>query len=222
MIELRQASKIYQSGGSVIRAVNDVTLSVRDGEFVAVVGHSGSGKTTLVSLMGGLTRPTSGSVLIAGVDIWSLDNRGLAALRGRDIGFCFQFSSLIPTLNCLDNVRLPASFSGGDGGGARALEMLDRVGVPDKAQAYPSELSGGQQRRVAIARAMINRPGMILADEPTGDLDEETEADIMDLISRLHRDGTTIVMVTHSRGLAARAQRLLTMTSGSVSENGSK
>lgn len=222
MIELKQASKVYQSGGAVIRAVNDVTLNVKGGEFVAVVGHSGSGKTTLVSLMGGLTRPTHGRVLVAGTDIWTLDNRGLAALRGRDIGFCFQFSSLVPTLNCLDNVRLPASFSGGNGDSGRALGLLERVGVPDKAHSYPSELSGGQQRRVAIARAMMNKPKLILADEPTGDLDEETEADIMDLLSQLNAAGTTIVMVTHSRGLAARAERLLTMTSGSVSEDSSK
>ena len=190
-----------------------------DGEFVAVVGHSGSGKTTLVSLMGGLTKPTSGKVLIGGTDIWTLDNVNLARLRSEKIGFCFQFSSLIPTLNCIDNVRLPASFAGGERGGLeRAMSLLETVGVADKAKAYPSELSGGQQRRVAIARSLVNEPRIILADEPTGDLDEQTEADIMKLFQGLNEQGVTIVMVTHSRKLASEAGRVLTMTAGAVSE----
>lgn len=219
MIELKGTTKIYRSGGAVVRAVDNVNLKVAEGEFVSVVGHSGSGKTTLVSLMGGLTRPTSGQVFIKGTDIWTLDNKGLARLRSREIGFCFQFSSLIPTLNCIDNIRLPASFAGsGEGGAQRARELLDMVEMSDKARAYPSELSGGQQRRVAIARALINEPRIILADEPTGDLDEDTEADIMDLFEKVHLQGVTIVMVTHSQELAARAGRILTMTNGVMSE----
>lgn len=218
MIELIKASKSYKSGGTVIKAVDNITLNVSSGEFVAIVGHSGSGKTTLVSLMGGLTRPTSGTVKVGGVDIWTLDNPGLARLRSEQIGFCFQFASLLPTLNCLDNVRLPGSFAGGSRGSAeRALQLLTTLGVADKARAYPHELSGGQQRRVAISRALINKPGIILADEPTGDLDEDTEADIMDLFSNLHQQGITVVMVTHSGRLAARAGRVLTMTNGAIS-----
>lgn len=219
MIELTNTTKTYDSGGGVVRAVDDVTLTVRDGEFVAVVGHSGSGKTTLVSLMGGLTKPTSGNIFIGGTDIWTLDNFNLARLRSEKIGFCFQFSSLIPTLNSIDNVRLPASFAGGERGGLeRAMSLLETVGVTDKAKAYPAELSGGQQRRVAIARSLVNEPRIILADEPTGDLDEQTEADIMKLFQGLNQQGVTIVMVTHSQRLAAQAGRILTMTAGVVAE----
>ena len=221
MIELKNTTKSYQSGGTTINAVDRVSVRVADGEFIAIVGHSGSGKTTLVSLMGGLTRPTSGSVLVGGTDIWTLENRQLALLRSEKIGFCFQFSSLIQTLTCLDNIRLPASFAGGEKGSAgHAQELLEMVGVPDKAKAYPSELSGGQQRRVAIARALINEPGIILADEPTGDLDEDTETDIMDLFEQVNMRGITIVMVTHSRILASRAQRTLTMENGGLSGPG--
>ncbi|MBK5225913.1 MAG: ABC transporter ATP-binding protein [Thermoleophilia bacterium] len=219
MIELTNATKTYDSGGGLIRAVDDVTLTVRDGEFVAVVGHSGSGKTTLVSLMGGLTKPTSGNIFIGGTDIWTLDNLNLARLRSEKIGFCFQFSSLIPTLNSIDNVRLPASFAGGERGGLeRAMSLLETVGVTDKAKAYPAELSGGQQRRVAIARSLVNEPRIMLADEPTGDLDEQTEVDIMKLFQGLNQQGVTIVMVTHSQKLAAQAGRILTMTAGVVAE----
>ena len=212
MIELKEISKTYQSGGDVVKAVDGVSLKVKKGEFVAVVGHSGSGKTTLVSLMGGLTRPTTGQVLVGGTDIWEIDNVKLARLRSEMIGFCFQFSSLIPTLNCLDNVRLPASFArAGEGDPEHAMRLLEKVSVSEKARAYPSELSGGQQRRVAIARALINDPDIILADEPTGDLDEETEADIMELFEGLNRQGVTIIMVTHSHNLAANAGSILTM-----------
>ncbi|MFA5802467.1 MAG: ABC transporter ATP-binding protein [Thermoleophilia bacterium] len=220
MIELKNITKAYMSGGVKINAVDNVSLKVADGEFIAVVGHSGSGKTTMVSLMGGLTKPTTGNVMVGGTDIWTLDNKQLALLRSEKIGFCFQFSSLIPTLTCLDNVRLPASFAGGQRGGVEhALSLLETVGVPDKANAYPSELSGGQQRRVAIARALINEPGIILADEPTGDLDEYTEADIMELFEQVNARGVTIVMVTHSRNLAARAVRTLVMENGTLSES---
>lgn len=220
MIELIQATKTYESGGATINAVDGVSLTLADGDFVAIVGHSGSGKTTLVSLMGGLTRPTLGKVLIGGTDIWTIDPDELAHLRGERIGFCFQFSSLIPTLTCLDNVRLPAAFAGGDkGGSGRAMKLLETVGVADKARAYPAELSGGQQRRVAIARALVNEPRIILADEPTGDLDEVTESDIMDLFQEINKNGATVVMVTHSSRLAHRARWIYTMVDGSISSN---
>jgi ABC-type lipoprotein export system ATPase subunit len=219
MIKLEKASKTYHTGGALVHACDDISLEIADGEFVAIVGHSGSGKTTLVSLMGGLTRPSSGTVLIGGTDIWKMSNRELARLRGEKIGFCFQFSSLLPTLTCLDNVRLPGSFAASDAGSSRkAMELLERVGVADKAGSYPSELSGGQQRRVAIARALINDPGIILADEPTGDLDEATESDIMSLFENVNGRGVTIVMVTHSQALARRAGRIFTMSNGKLSE----
>lgn len=217
MIELKQVTKQYRSGGRVINAVDGIDLKVDEREFVAIVGHSGSGKTTLVSLMGGLTRPTQGVVQIGGRDIWSLDNQGLARLRSEQIGFCFQFSSLIQTLNCIDNVRLPASFSTNSRESMKeARRLLELMGVGDKEKAYPSELSGGQQRRVAIARALINHPSIILADEPTGDLDEETEGDVMDLFEEVNLGGVTIVMVTHSNLLADRAGRKLKMENGSI------
>ncbi|MHB0867705.1 MAG: ABC transporter ATP-binding protein [Thermoleophilia bacterium] len=217
MIELIQATKTYESGGATIQAVAGVSLTLPDGDFIAIVGHSGSGKTTLVSLMGGLTRPTAGRVLIDGADIWSIEAEALAHLRGERIGFCFQFASLIPTLNCLDNVRLPVAFaSGGKGGSGRAMKLLETVGVADKARAYPAELSGGQQRRVAIARALVNEPRIILADEPTGDLDEATEADIMDLFQEVNSRGATVVMVTHSTRLANHASRIYTMADGAL------
>ncbi len=219
MISLENVTKTYHSGGEVVNAVDGVGLTVVEGEYVAVVGHSGSGKTTLVSLIGGLTRPTAGVVRVGGTDIWSLDNIALARLRSEKIGFCFQFPSLVSTLNALDNIRLPASFTaGGEDGFQRARDLLEMVRLPEKARAYPAELSGGQQRRVAIARALVNRPDIILADEPTGDLDEDTEEDIMDLFDRLGSEGVTIVMVTHSGRLAERAGRVLTMESGSLSE----
>ncbi|MHB1003289.1 MAG: ABC transporter ATP-binding protein [Thermoleophilia bacterium] len=218
MIELIGASKQYTSGGGTVTAVDDVSLRIESGEFVAVVGHSGSGKTTLVSLMGGLTRPSSGAVKVDGRDIWAMTNQELALLRSEKIGFCFQFASLISTISCLDNVRLPASFSTGGQGGdaATAQRLLDLVGVPEKARAYPSELSGGQQRRVAIARALINQPSIILADEPTGDLDEETEGDVMDLLEEINIGGVTIVMVTHSQRLAEKAARTIKMANGAI------
>ncbi len=220
MITLEDATKVYTSGGEEVSAIDGVRLEVNQGDYVAVVGHSGSGKTTLVSVMGGLTRPTRGTVKVEGTDIWSLDNRELARLRSERIGFCFQFPSLISTLNCIDNVRLPASFAGGDGGVDAAMELLERVSVAEKARAFPKELSGGQQRRVAIARALFNRPRIILADEPTGDLDEDTEEDIMELFDEVNGEGVTIVMVTHSRRLARRAARVLTMENGTLAENG--
>jgi putative ABC transport system ATP-binding protein/lipoprotein-releasing system ATP-binding protein len=219
MIELSNASKIYESGGEEVRAVDDVSLRVATGEFVSIVGHSGSGKTTLVSLMGGLTRPTSGAVNVDGKDIWKMSNRELALLRSEKIGFCFQFSSLISTINCLDNVRLPSSFTSDDKVGKdHAMRMLELVGLPEKARSYPSELSGGQQRRIAIARSLINQPSIILADEPTGDLDEETEGDVMELFKEVNIGGVTIVMVTHSSQLAARATRTLHMENGTIVE----
>jgi ABC-type lipoprotein export system ATPase subunit len=158
-------------------------------------------------------------VLLDGTNIWTLSDAELSVLRNRMIGFAFQFSSLIPTLNSLDNVRLPATFAGsGDADGNRALELLELVGLKDRALSYPQMLSGGEQRRVALARTLMNKPQLILADEPTGDLDEDTEADILETFRRVNSEGTTIIIVTHSRAVASQAQRTLRMHRGHLTE----
>ncbi|RMG02144.1 MAG: ABC transporter ATP-binding protein, partial [Nitrospirae bacterium] len=183
MIEVLNLTKTYRIDSEVIKAVDNVSFTIGDGEFISILGHSGSGKTTLLSLIGGLTRPDSGTVRIDGTDIWQIPDDELALLRNRKINFIYQFSSLVPTLNVVENVLLPTAFSKERSGKEYdfALELLEMVGIADKEKAYPAQLSGGQQRRAAIARAFVNNPSIILADEPTGDLDEETEAEIMSL-----------------------------------------
>lgn len=220
MIEAINLVKSYRVGGQTLPAANGVNLSVAKGEIVAVVGHSGSGKTTLLSLLGGLTRPDSGQVSIEGTTIWSLSDNDLSELRNRELGFIYQFSSLIPTLTVQENVCLPSAFGLGlDNLVGRTLGLLEQVGLGDKAHFYPSQLSGGQQRRVAIARAFINSPSIILADEPTGDLDEETEGDIIKLFQQVNREfGTTFVIVTHNKTIATQAHRQLIMKNGVLSE----
>ncbi len=214
MIELRGLSKTYRVGGRTIPAVAPLDLAVRQGELVSVVGHSGSGKSTLLSLVGGIARPDAGSVVVDGEDLWSLGDRALSRLRGVKFGFVYQFASLIPTLTSAENVLLPTVF-GGKASRADAVRLLDQVGLGDKASRYPAELSGGEQRRVAIARAFVNAPRIVLADEPTGDLDEETEADVMRFLERASRErAVTVIMVTHSSELAVRAARRLRMRRG--------
>jgi ABC-type lipoprotein export system ATPase subunit len=220
MIELKDVWRVYTVGGLAIRAVQGVNLSIAPGEFVAIVGHSGSGKSTLLSLMGGLARPTRGTVLFDSADLWKLGDDERSEIRNLRIGFIFQFASLIPTLDALDNVALPAMFSSFPRPKSevyrKAQELLALIGLEDKQHAYPNELSGGQQRRVAIARALIHHPAVILADEPTGDLDEETEAKVIRLLlDTRRRYGSALVLVTHNRSLAHHADRLLRMKNGS-------
>jgi putative ABC transport system ATP-binding protein/lipoprotein-releasing system ATP-binding protein len=221
MIEVRELTKTYKVGSDVIKAVDHVNLEVGKGEFISILGHSGSGKTTLLSLMGGLTRPDSGTVRIDGTDIWAISDDDLADLRNRKINFIYQFSSLVPTLNVIENVMLPTAFSRDRDEGYYdfAMELLDLVGIREKEHSYPAQLSGGQQRRAAIARAFINRPEIILADEPTGDLDEETEAEIMDLFRRMNGErGITFVIVTHSSDLASQTRKRYRMSNGVLKE----
>ncbi len=228
MIEAKGLTKRYFIGSEEIRAVDNVSFSIKKGEFVSIVGHSGSGKTTLLSLLGGLTRPDSGSINIDGIDILSLNDNELSEYRNEKVSFIYQFSSLIPTLTALENVILPTIFSkkkiGGESNSSRNLidkakELLSLVGLKDKFNAYPSQLSGGQQRRVAIARAFINDPELVLADEPTGDLDEDTEKEVMDLFERFNREkGITFILVTHNRELARGAKRRFQMISGRINE----
>jgi putative ABC transport system ATP-binding protein/lipoprotein-releasing system ATP-binding protein len=218
MIELKGLSKTYTVSKAPVHAVQSLDLTIPDGQFVSVVGHSGSGKSTLLSMMGGLARPDTGSVTIDGVDIWGFDDRSRSHLRNEKFGFIYQFASLMPTLTAAENVLLPTVF-GTVRPRADAVRLLERVGLGDKVDRYPSQLSGGEQQRVAIARAFINEPRIVLADEPTGELDEETESSIMDFLQSVNRDGgVTIVMVTHSSELAVRAGRRLRMKLGTVEE----
>ncbi|MHB1390428.1 MAG: ABC transporter ATP-binding protein [Thermoleophilia bacterium] len=221
MISLKDLSKTYKVGPSTVRAVESLSLEIPRGQMVAIVGHSGSGKTTLLSLIGGLTKPSSGRVLLDGTNIWTLSDKELSRLRNERIGFTFQFASLMPTLNAIDNVRLPATLgTEASRNEDRAVELLKMVGLEDRIFSYPAQLSGGEQRRVALARTLMNDPELILADEPTGDLDEETEADILDIFRRINERGVTIVIVTHSRAVAAQTQRSLRMHRGHLTEDG--
>lgn len=205
-----------------VTAVQDVNFIVNKGEFAVILGHSGSGKTTLLSLIGGLTVPDSGEVLINGVDNWRQSDEELSDMRNSTIGFVFQFASLIPTLTTLENVLLPLSFGKNPRGDhSRALEILELVGLKDKVNSFPSQLSGGQQRRIAIARAFVNQPDIILADEPTGDLDEHTELEILEIFREFNKQGMTFVVVTHNRSLAETQKdaRVLEMSHGILTES---
>jgi putative ABC transport system ATP-binding protein/lipoprotein-releasing system ATP-binding protein len=216
MIEVKNISKAYRVGKESTTVVDNVNLTVQQGELLSIVGHSGSGKTTLLNLIGGLTRPNSGTVAIDGVDLWSISESRLAEFRNRKINFIYQFASLIPTLTALENVMLPTLFGDWQGDiSGKAEELLAAVGLAGKMQNYPSQLSGGQQRRVAIARAFINDPSVVLADEPTGDLDEETEAEIFNFFIELNRQkNTTFIIVTHSSELAGKTRRQVRMKNG--------
>jgi ABC-type lipoprotein export system ATPase subunit len=216
MIELTALSKTYTISGKSIKAVQHTNLRINQGEFVSIVGHSGSGKSTFLSLIGGIARPDSGTVNIDGTNIWTYNDKQLSKLRNEKFGFVYQFASLIPTLNAMDNVLLPTVF-GGKKTRADAVRLLNLVGLGEKADRYPSELSGGEQQRVAIARAFIHDPEVILADEPTGDLDEETEAEIMAFFEKINKEKkVTMIMVTHSSEIALRAGTRYRMKQGEL------
>lgn len=222
MISLENVAKEYSlADQNVIQAVQGVSLEVARGEFVVITGRSGSGKTTLLNLAAGLTRPSSGKISLDGFDLWSLSDKEQSSLRSRKVGFIFQFPSLLPTLNVLENVTLPVIFNGqrqaDERASKRADELLTLVGLEDKRLAYPRQLSAGQQQRVVIARALMNRPEIILADEPTSDLDEQTEREIIELFAKIHREaGVTIVMVTHTSQLTAYGTRSIEMAAGKI------
>lgn len=221
IIECRDLKKEYVADNVRTTAVDEVSLGVEKGEFVVILGHSGSGKTTLLSLIGGLTMPDSGEVLIRGIENHRQSDAALSDMRNSAIGFIFQFASLIPTLTAMENVLLPLTFGKPPRGDRRwAAEMLHLVGLGDRMHSFPAQLSGGQQRRVAIARAFVNHPDIILADEPTGDLDEETERDILKVFREFNQAGTTFVVVTHNPCLARtqRQARILEMRRGVLRE----
>jgi ABC-type lipoprotein export system ATPase subunit len=220
-LHIENLTKIYTVDHTAFVGVDNICLSIDRGDFLSIVGHSGSGKTTLVSIIGGILKPTSGRVLLEGVDICTLNDVKLSEYRARRIGFMFQFASLLPILTAEENILLPGIFNPDINikkqPAKTARELLELVGIGDKLDAYPSQLSGGQQRRVAIARALLNNPDIILADEPTGDLDEETEAEIMHLLQEINKkQGVTIILITHNLGLAGKAQKKYRMSKGSI------
>lgn len=220
LIKTEKISKHYQQGTEIVRAVDDLSLQVLPGDFVSITGRSGSGKTTLLSLIGGLTLPTTGQIEIFEQSLADLDDVRLSTLRARRIGFVFQFASLIPTLTALDNVRLPGLFNEKAISTKEAADLLTWVGLADKLHNFPSELSGGQQTRVALARSLVNAPDLLLADEPTGNLDVETEHEILTLLSDLNRQrGMTILLVTHNPALAKHGTRHLVMDDGKLTES---
>jgi len=219
MIQLQQIFKTYETPAGAFNALRNVDLEIASGEFIAIVGKSGSGKSTLLNMIGGIDRPSSGSLRIGGQDIQHLTHNDLAAWRGRSIGFVFQFFQLLPTLTVAENVMLPMDFCGTlprNQRSKRAMQLLARVGVADQADKLPAALSGGQQQRVAIARALANDPPVILADEPTGNLDSETSAEIFRLFGELAADGKTLLVVTHDPEAATAVSRTITIADGCV------
>jgi putative ABC transport system ATP-binding protein len=220
MIELRGVSKTVTSGTEPLTILQPLTLAIPRGRFVAILGPSGSGKSTLLGLIAGLDAPTTGQVLIDGTDITALDEDALAKLRGEKIGFVFQFFHLIPSLTAYENVAVPMEIAGAADPRGRATRLLDEVGLTGRAHHYPSQLSGGEQQRVALARALANDPPLLLADEPTGNLDSRNGRHILELLRAVHdRRGTTIVLVTHDAELAAIADARLVLRDGAVVEN---
>jgi len=221
VVQLENLEKIYQLGKTTVHALRGVSLTVREGEFTVVMGPSGSGKTTLLNLIGTLDKPTSGRALIDGEDIAKMNDGQLTRLRRHKIGFVFQFHNLIPVLTAFENVQLPLLTSRTKRGEAedRANELLDRVGLKERARHLPDELSGGEQQRVAIARALANRPRIILADEPTGDLDTQTGSEVVRMMYEVARqEHAAVVVVTHDPIIAERADRLLEMRDGRITE----
>ena len=220
MIDLRDVSKTVMSGSEPLTILHPLTIQIPRGQFIAIVGPSGSGKSTLLGLIAGLDAPTSGEVLIDDVNITRLDEDALARLRGEKIGFVFQFFHLIPSLTAYENVAVPMEIAGIRDPRAHTQALLQEVGLTGRAHHYPSQLSGGEQQRVALARALANDPPIVLADEPTGNLDTTNGRHIMDLLRRIHRArGTTIVLVTHDAEVAATADAQLVLRDGRVVEH---
>jgi putative ABC transport system ATP-binding protein len=221
LVETIRISKQYPSGKSIIRAVSDVSLSIEQGEFIAIRGRSGSGKSTLMNLVGLLERPDCGQYALEGREVAKLSEDTRASIRSKHIGFVFQLPALLPRASALENVELPLVYAGVSPleRRRRAKTALERVGLADRSHHSPNQLSGGEQQRVVIARAMVNDPALILADEPTGALDSRTSEGIMSLFDDLHRDGRTIILVTHAVEVADRAERQITLHDGRIVED---
>jgi len=221
MISASALNKVLGSGDTQVQALRDVSLQIAENEFVAIMGSSGSGKSTLMNILGCLDTPSSGSYQLAGADVSQLDDAALSAMRNQHIGFIFQSFHLLPRLSAAENVALPLRYTATPAEQAlqRAETLLQQVGLGHRMHHKPAEMSGGQRQRVAIARALINNPKVIFADEPTGNLDSKTSVEIMQLLTELHRQGNTVVMVTHEDDIAAYAQRVIRMRDGQILED---
>jgi len=216
IIEIQSLVKVYELGGSVVRALDGVSLDIEAGEMVAIIGSSGSGKSTLMHILGGLDQPDSGAYLLDGRNVAGLSRDALAEIRNQRIGFVFQSFNLLPRMSALENVELPLLYAGQRDAKDRAAQSLEIVGLGDRMHHEPNQLSGGQRQRVAVARAIINNPAIILADEPTGNLDTKTGDEIMSLFSKLNHEGRTIIVVTHEPDVAARCQRCIHIRDGKI------
>jgi len=220
LINLENVTKIYRMGEVEVYALNGVSISIEQGEMLSIVGTSGSGKSTLLNVLGCLDRPTSGRYMLDGMDVSQLNDNRLAELRSKKFGFVFQDFNLLSRASALSNVELPLVYSGGRNKHIKAMEALERVGLGPRAKHKPTELSGGEQQRVAIARALVNSPSLILADEPTGNLDSASTKEIISIFRELHKDGITVAIVTHESDIAQQTQRVIRLLDGKVASDG--
>lgn len=218
ILKLEEVSKIYQMDGLSVKALDNISLTIAEGEFVSIIGPSGSGKSTLMHIVGCLDTPTSGKVLLDNQEISQMTERQLAQIRNKKIGFVFQQFNLLPRTSALENVSLPLLYNGTTSSQItkKAAEVLEKVGLGERLDHHPNQLSGGQQQRVAIARALITDPSIILADEPTGNLDSKSGVEVMEIFKRLHQQGRTIILVTHDDEIANQAQRIVRLKDGKV------
>jgi len=216
MLEIKNVSKVYGEGTAKVVALDNVSLEVRNGDFIAIMGPSGSGKSTLLNVIGGLDYPSSGEVIFDGKRIDNLDENALVDVRRGKVAYVFQQYHLLSSLTALENVLLPLIFCGTNGGVEKAMDILRRVGLEKRAEHKPSQLSGGEQQRVAIARALVNHPSLILADEPTGNMDQKTGGEILGLFEQLNREGHSIIMVTHDREIARHAKEIVILQDGQI------
>ena len=216
MIEIENVTKIYRMGKVEVYALGGVSLTIKEGEMISIIGASGSGKSTLLNIMGCLDRPTSGKYILNGVDVSRLSDNKLAEMRSKQFGFVFQDFNLLPRATAVSNVELPLIYSGGRQKRKRAMEALERVGLEARAKHKPTELSGGEQQRVAIARALVNNPAIILADEPTGNLDSNSGAEIISIFRQLNLGGIIVILVTHETSVASQTQRTIRLHDGKI------